>query len=65
MFMIDGSLTFQFFKRQILRALENPDDSVFNYNEEKQYKCNNYCPLSDESFKNNFINFFLSFTRIG
>ena len=58
MFMIDGSLTFQFFKRKDLRIFENPDDSVFYYDEEKQYECNNYYILSEENFKNNFINYF-------
>ena len=58
MFMIDGSLTFQFFKRKNLRKFENPDDSLFYYDEEKVYECNNYFILSDENFKNNFINFF-------
>ena len=58
MFMIDGSLTFQFFKRKDLRVFENPDDSTFYYDEEKLYECNNYFILSDENFKNNFINFF-------
>ena len=58
MFMIDGSLTFQFFKRKDLRIFENSDDSLFYYDEEKVYECNNYFILSDENFKNNFINFF-------
>ena len=58
MFMIDGSLTFQFFQRKDLRIFENPDDSLFYYDEEKIYECNNYFILSDENFKNNFINFF-------
>ena len=58
MFMIDGSLTFQFFKRKDLKIFENPDDSLFYYDEEKVYECNNYFILSDENFKNNFINFF-------
>ena len=58
MFMIDGSLTFQFFKRKDLRTFENPDDSMYLYDEDKIYECNNYYILSDENFKHNFINFF-------
>ena len=60
MFMIDGSLTFQFFKRKELRIYENIDDSVFYYDEEKVYECNNYFILNDKNFKNNLINFFYS-----
>ena len=58
MFMIDGSLTFQFFKRKDLRVLENSNDSMFFYDKNKIYLCNNYYILSDTNFKNNFINFF-------
>ena len=58
MFMIDGSLTFQFFKRKNLRILENSDESIFYYDKNKTYICNNYYILSDDKFQNNFINFF-------
>ena len=58
MFMIDGSLTFQFFKRKDLKIYENPDDSLIYFDEEKKYECNNYFILSEENYKNNFINFF-------
>ena len=37
MFMIDGSLTFQFFKRKDLKIFENADDSMFYYDEEIVY----------------------------
>ena len=58
MFMIDGSLTFQFFKRKELRILENSNDSMISYDKDKVYLCNNYYILSDTNFKNNYINYF-------
>ena len=59
MFLIDGSLTFQFFKRiKELRKMKNQDDSVFYYDKEKEYECNNYIISSQDNYKNNFMNFF-------
>ena len=59
MFLIDGSLTFQFFKRiKELRVMKNQDDSLFYYDKEKEYECNNYIALSKDNYRNNFMNFF-------
>ena len=58
MFLIDGSLTFQFFKRKNLRILENSDDAMFEYDKNKVYICNNYYILSDDKFQHNYINYF-------
>ena len=58
MFLIDGSLTFQFFRRKNLRIMENSDESMFEYDKNKVYICNNYYILSDDKFRNNYINYF-------
>ena len=58
MFMIDGSLTFQFFKRKELKILENSNDSMISYDKDKVYLYNNYYILSDTNFKNNYLNYF-------
>ena len=54
MFMIDGSLTFQFFSRHNLSIYEGNHDTEYFYSKDYVYDVNNY------SFKNDFkyINFF-------
>ena len=66
MFMIDGSLTFQFFHRQNLSIslVQNLNDEI-DYNSESEYLCNNYeiFHLNRDNKENN-ISFFYSLPKI-
>ena len=47
MFMIDGSITFQFFKRKNLRIFQNLNPNCsFEYSSDTIYECNNYSNFS-------------------
>ena len=55
MFMIDGSLTFQFFSRNKLTTYEGDPETEYNYVKDYEYEVNKYS-YNDNNYK--FINFF-------
>ena len=65
-FMIDGSITFQFFQRQNLSdsLVKNLDDEIV-YNKNSDYLCNNYEIFHlDRNLKDNNISFFYSLPKL-
>ena len=54
LFMIDGSLTFQFFSRHNLTTYEGNHDTEYNYIKDYEYEVNKYSYNSND----NYINFF-------
>ena len=54
LFMIDGSLTFQYFKRHNLKIFEGNKDAEFEYILNNEYEVNNYEFQGDP----NYLNFF-------
>ena len=55
MFMIDGSLTFQFFSRHNLSIYEGDHETEYNYIKDYEYEVNKYS-YNDDNYK--YINFF-------